>query len=185
MGRVSMVRWLCFDIEIVSQSREPLNDRTSSGQDGHRRGACSPENGRSVAVSNTNNLRVALVWNGTVFHEKTYTQTSEPIVTVGENERTMFNVPAPGVPESFDMFERTESGYVFRFTDKLDGHATVDDEELDFDELIEDGARSAGSGSTSDGSAKIYEVDIKPGDWGLVDLGEVNIFFQLNDKGEV
>ncbi len=136
-------------------------------------------------MSNTNNLRVALVWNGTVFHEKTYTQTGEPIVTVGENERTMFNVPAPGIPESFDMFERTDSGYIFRFTDKLEGHATVDDEEFDFDELIEDGARSAGSGSTSDGSAKIYELDIKPGDWGLVDLGEVNIFFQLNDKSEV
>ncbi len=48
-------------------------------------------------------LRVALVWNGTVFHEKTFTQTSDQVVTVGEDTTNHFAVPASGIPESFKV----------------------------------------------------------------------------------
>ncbi len=122
-------------------------------------------------------LRVALVWNGTVFHEKTFTQTSNPIVRVGEGANNEFSVPAEGIDDHFEMFERTDSGYKFRFKSKMDGTFTIDDEEFDVEELIEEKSTSK-SGSN-------YETELAPGDWGIVDLGDVNIFFQLMAKGEV
>ena len=132
------------------------------------------------------NLRVALVWNGTVFHEKTFTQTSEPTVLVGEETTNQFAVPASGIPAAFEMFERTENGYKFRFTDKVDLTVTLDDEELDAEELVEHKTTNkVSSASTEDGSAQVYETPIGFDDWGIVHLGDVDIFFQLMEKGEV
>ncbi len=122
-------------------------------------------------------LRVALVWNGTVFHEKTFTQTSDHKVRVGEDPKNQFSVPADSIPETFEMFERTNSGYKFRFTSDVDGTFTIGDEEFDVEEL------SAEKGTTKSG--KTFETDLSPGDWGIVDLGDVNIFFQLMERGEV
>lgn len=135
---------------------------------------------------NQHNLRVALVWNGTVFHEKTFTQTSSPVVLVGEDTTNEFAVPAEGVPEAFEMFERLDDGYTFRFTDKVDLTVTIDDEEYDAEDLIDDrNTTKVGSASTSDGSATVYETKIGFDDWGIVHLGDVDIFFQLMEKGEV
>lgn len=132
------------------------------------------------------NLRVALVWNGTVFHEKTFTQTSDTIVLVGEETKNHFAIPATGIPDTFQMFERTEKGYKFRFTDKVDVTATIGEEEYDAEELIEASSTTkAGSASTADGNAAIYETQIGYDDWGIVHLGNVDIFFQLMEKGEV
>ncbi len=137
-------------------------------------------------MSNTHNLRVALVWNGTVFHEKTFTQTSDPIVKVGEEIHNHFSVPGSTVPDSFEMFERTDNGYKFRFTDKVELTVTIGDEEFDEEDLVEEKTTNkVGSATTADGNATIYEVPIGFGDWGIVHLGDVDIFFQLLEKGEV
>ncbi len=135
--------------------------------------------------SNEHNLRVALVWNGTVFQERTFTQTSEPIVTVGEDETNHFVVPASGIASNFEMFERTESGYKLRFTDKVDGTFNVSEEDFDAEELVDSKhANKVTSVSTEDGKAEMYEAQLGYGDWGIVELGKVNIFFQLVEKGE-
>lgn len=132
------------------------------------------------------NLRVALVWNGTVFHEKTFTQTGDPTVLVGEDTTNHFAVPATGIPEAFEMFERTDNGYKFRFTDKVDLTVTIDDEEYDAEELVDEkSTNKVSSATTEDGSASIYETQIGFDDWGIVHLGDVDIFFQLMEKGEV
>lgn len=122
------------------------------------------------------NLRVALVWNGTVFSEKTFTQTSEPRVLVGDDPLNHFVVP--GDLNSFVMFERSADGYWFRFQAGSELTATLGEEELDADALIADRlTRSVGENT--------YESPIGFDDWGIVHLGDVDIFFQLMERGEV
>lgn len=133
--------------------------------------------------STIQNLRVALIWNGSVFDEKTYTVMSEPVVTVGDAMSNQFIVPATGLPETFQMFERTGDGYVVRFTDKVSGTLTLDDEDQDLDELIaEGGASKRESVTTEAGAAQVYEARLANGDWGLLELGEVEIYFQVIDE---
>ncbi len=129
------------------------------------------------------NLRVAFIWNGSVFDEKTFTQMSVPVVTVGDAMSNMFIVPASGLPETFQMFERTADGYVMRFTSKLGGTLTLDDEDFDLDELIEGKKASKRETVTTEaGSAEVYEVKLANGDWGLIELGAVEVYFQIVDE---
>ncbi len=131
---------------------------------------------------NTHSLRVALTWNGTIFAEKTYGQLSEPMVTVGEANTNEFVVPAEGLPEIFQMFERRDDGYTVRFTDKLEGHVTSkkEDEAFDLEELIDEGKASKGeTASTDKGTATVFSFDAAVGDHGILDLGDVSIFFQI------
>lgn len=133
--------------------------------------------------SEQNNLRVAVVWNGTVFQEKTYTRLSNPIVTVGEADDAQFGVPAPGLPDKLEMFERTDGGYTVRFTDKVEGTISVDEEEWTIEELIDESeATKMDKVATEEGSANVYELTVHPGDWGVIKLGDVDIFFQNIEK---
>ncbi len=130
------------------------------------------------------NLRVALVWNGTVFQERTFTQTSEPVITVGEDDNNNFVVPSNFIPAAFEMFERTERGYKMRFTDKTLGTFNVNDEDYEEDALIASKeSTKIGSVDTGDGSATAYEIDLAFGDWGIVELGQVDVYFQLIERG--
>ncbi|QED26562.1 AgmX/PglI C-terminal domain-containing protein [Microvenator marinus] len=127
--------------------------------------------------SSNHNLRVALVWNGTVFQERTFTQTSDPVVTVGSDDTNMFVVETSEVPATFEMFERTDTGYKLRVTEKVDGTFNLSDEDFDLEELVE-------SKKTTKVGSDVHEVSLTHGDWGIVELGTVNIFFQLVEKGE-
>jgi hypothetical protein len=131
---------------------------------------------------NTHSLRVALTWNGTIFAEKTYGQLNDPMVTIGEANTNAFVVPAEGLPEIFQMFERRDDGYTVRFTDKLEGHITSKkaDESFDLEELIDEGMASKGeTASTDRGTATVFAFDAEVGDHGILDLGDVSIFFQV------
>ncbi|MFU8804309.1 MAG: AgmX/PglI C-terminal domain-containing protein [Bradymonadaceae bacterium] len=135
--------------------------------------------------SNTHNLRVALVWNGTIYQEKSFSQTSEPIVTLGDEESNLFTIPAPGLPAVFPMFERTPDGYKLRFTDKLEGSVHLDEEEYDVEDLISSNrSTKVETVNTESGSATTYEINLRFGDWGVLSLGKVNIFFQLLEKSD-
>lgn len=129
------------------------------------------------------NLRVAFIWNGSVFDEKTFTQMSEPVVTVGDAMSNMFIVPAAGLPDVFHMFERTSDGYVVRFTNKVEGTLSINDEDLDLEEAIEGKqATRRESATTEAGAAEVYEARLSNGDWGLIELGEVEVYFQVIDE---
>ena len=131
-------------------------------------------------MSSTNHsLRVALVYRGTVYRERTFTRTSDPVVTLGQDEDNEFVTPAGGIDESFEMFERTDDGYVVRFTDKLDGSIHIDGEEYTLDELADGQAVQGGTTHTDVGSATIYEINAKRGDWGLLQFGDLEVYFQL------
>ena len=138
-----------------------------------------------MSASN-HNLRVALVWNATVFQERTFTQTSDHIVTVGDDQTNLFVVPADGISTSFEMFQRTDSGYKLRVTDKCSGTFNLNGEEMEFDELTSSKRTSkSGAVDTASGNASVYEVELAVSDWGVIDLGQVRIFFQMLDKSEV
>ena len=108
---------------------------------------------------------------------------SDPIVTLGEKETNMFIAPAPGLPESFNMFERLKDGtYVVRYTDKVNGSMEIRDEDFELDEL-EGKASKVDSASTEKGSANVYQVELASGDWGIIHLSDTNqVFFQLFDN---
>ncbi len=128
-------------------------------------------------------LLVALVWNGTIYREQVFSQTSEHIVTMGDDDDNTFSVPAPGLPRSLEVFEREEKGYKVRFTDKVGVTIHLNDEEYDLEDLIDENrARPVGSEQTAEGSATVYEISLRFGDWGLLDLGKIKIFFRLSDK---
>lgn len=133
------------------------------------------------------NLRVALVWNGTVYQERTFTVVSSDTIKVGDARTNDFIVPADGLPDSFEMFRRTSDGYVLRFTDALEGKVHFNDEDYDVEEFTEaDGVSKLGSISTSGGnSAGEYQVSLTQGDWGVLQLGEVAIFFQFVEADAV
>jgi outer membrane biosynthesis protein TonB len=137
-----------------------------------------------VSLKN-HSLRVALVWNGTVYQEKSFGQTSEHIVTVGDSEETTFNVPSEALPDEVEMFERSDDGYTLRFTDNLEGTITIGDEEFGVDEVIDQKAHRVDSVRTESGSADLYELEVRKGDWGLFAVGDIEIYFQVMGKPAV
>ncbi len=136
--------------------------------------------------SKNHSLRVALVYHGTIYGEQVFTQTSEPVITIGEGDSNLFSLPAPGLPESLEVFERNEKGYKLQFTDKIDLSVHINDDEYDLEELIEDNrAHKVRTVKTEEGEATVYEMNLHFGDWGVIDLGQTNIFFQLMEKSDV
>jgi hypothetical protein len=125
---------------------------------------------------NNHSLRVALVYRGTVYQERAFTQTSDPVITVGEAEDDDFVTPDGELAPNFEMFERGDNGYTVRFTDKISGTISLDDEEYSLEEL-------AGGKATkvSDG----YEIELTKGDWALFKLGDLEIFSQVLGKPAV
>ena len=135
--------------------------------------------------STTHSLRVVVVWRSTILQEQTFTQTSDPVVTVGEGDRNRFSVLAPGLPETFEMFERGADGYTVRFTSRVGGTVHLGEVGWSVERLIEEErAFLAGKVRTKKGAADLYELDLAGGDWGRIRLGDVHIFFQLIDQRE-
>ncbi len=135
--------------------------------------------------THTHSLRVVIVWRSTILQERTFTQTSDPVITVGEADDNLFSVFAPGLPDAFEMFERGEHGYTLRFTDRVDGVLQIGDEDWSIDQLIDkERAWEADKVRTKKGAARSFELELATGDWGRLRLGDVHIFFQLIEQKE-
>lgn len=132
-------------------------------------------------MKSTQNLRVALVWNGTVFQEKTFTKFSSDMVTVGDDRTNDFYIPAETLPEKFEMFRRTKDGYLLRFADSLEGKVTYGGDTYSIEDLTSaKGVSKTGSASSvGAGSVNTYEMSIGEGDWGVLQFGNVSVFFQF------
>lgn len=136
-------------------------------------------------MNSENSLRVAIVWNGTILHERTFSQTSRPVVTVGEGRKSTLPVPASGLPEHFEMFERTDGGYKVRFTDKIEGTVVLGDEERTLGELVDDQrAVRVGRVSTGEGASEVYEMTVVRGDRGMLHVDGAGVYFQLIEQRE-
>ncbi len=132
--------------------------------------------------SNSHSLRVALIWNGAVFQEKSFGEKNERVITIGDSDKSVFTVVSSGLPAEFQMFERTGSGYTLRFTNKVTGRVTIGGKEQDLKDLISSNvAKKSSSVSTDVGQAEVYEVELSLEDWGLIDAGEAGFFFQVTE----
>jgi TonB family protein len=138
-------------------------------------------------VKSTQNLRVALVWNKTVFQEKTFTKVSSDMITVGDSRANDFYVPAEGLPDHFEMFRRTGDGYLLRITDGLTGKVHYNGESYSIESLVgvSGVTRTGAVSSSGGGNVSAFELSISEGDWGMLELGQVSIFFQFVDGAAI
>jgi len=127
-------------------------------------------------------LRVALVYQGTVYQEEVFTQTSDPVVTLGETEHNHFIAPEGEFSDPFPMFERRDDGYLIRIPEHLEGSIHLEGQEYSIEEFIDERGTRVDSVSTTDGSKTVYKAKFEKGDWGLVQLGDQEIFFQVMER---
>ena len=115
-------------------------------------------------------LRVALVWNGTIIEEKVLDK-PRPVV-IGEELKSTFVVPSGDLPRRFVLFEPSgKGGYTLHLRDSMKGKIALANKTMAMDKFLASGkAQRSGEG---------YHVDVSEGDWGVVVVGNVGLFFQF------
>ncbi len=118
--------------------------------------------------NNSNNLRVAVLWHDTVFSE-TIVSGGQP-VTIGEGTRNTLIVPdVAGVGDSHAMFTPAPGGFSVQLTPEMGGRLSLGGSDTTVEE-----ARKAQGGNLS----------VAGGDWGVIDLGPLAVFFQCGVERE-
>ena len=116
-------------------------------------------------------LRVAVVWNETIVEERVLEKPAP--VTFGEDiNYCTFIVPSAGLPANFAMFQPAGDGYTLRLHKAVSGKVSFGDKELPVAEVL-DGA----AGATRSGD--VVEIGIGTGDWGVLVVGNLGVFFQF------
>ncbi|MEM1349494.1 MAG: AgmX/PglI C-terminal domain-containing protein [Myxococcota bacterium] len=130
-----------------------------------------------MKVRYAHGLRVVVLWSDTVWREHVFGAMDDTTITVGEDAGNRFVLPAPGVPERFEMFERTARGYKLRFSEALRGRVTLGSDAYALDEL--EALSLEHVDSSSGATVQIFEQELGEDDWGMVDFGAVRIHFQV------
>ncbi len=114
-------------------------------------------------------LRVALLWGDTVIQERVL---QEPqTFRIGEDLRNDFILPADKLPKKFPLFRASRKGnYSIGLSSDLDGEITVNRNTQPIGEFTKLATENVGG---------INYVDVGPGDWGMLHLGELSVFFQF------
>jgi len=114
-------------------------------------------------------LRVALLWKDTVIQEKVL-QTAQTF-TIGDDLRNDFIIPEDKLPKKFPLFRASRGGnYAIGLSRDLDGQVTINQQSMAIKEYVK---------SATDNVSGVNYVPISRGDWGVLDLGELRIFFQF------
>lgn len=100
-------------------------------------------------------LRVALVWQGTVLQERSVRSGS---ITVGGDRKASFNAPSSGEDSIDTLFSGSGSSFTLTPFAGMTGMVTIG------------GKQQAVAGGGS--------LNVSPGDWGVLNLGEVSFYFQ-------
>lgn len=115
-------------------------------------------------------LRVALLWKDTVVQEKVLQDART--LTIGDAIRNDLVIPETALPARFPLFRANRRGeYSVGLSRDLDGEITVNQKTQSVRALLGDA-----------GAADADEVDYVPigdGDWGMLELGEMRVFFQF------
>jgi hypothetical protein len=130
----------------------------------------------------TQSLRVAVVWGDTIHRERTFLPTSRPEVRVGEGDTNDFSLPAPQLPEHFRMFVRTDEGYRLRLPEDIEARVTRSGEEASWSDLVE---ADEAEDELDSHSSTTQSIGIDVDDWGVVELGHVELFFQVVEHRDV
>lgn len=116
-------------------------------------------------------LRVAVLWNGTIIREEVFFEPTN--VTVGEDLGSTFVLPtssAANMPQRLLLFRKDRRGrYEVGLMRQMSGRIKLQSEQAGIDEYM---ARH-GSGES------VHYVPIESGDWGVVNIGELSLFFQF------
>ena len=103
-------------------------------------------------------LRTALVWNGTVMEEK---QLRSGNVTIGNNKKATYIIPFIhdlNELEQYPILSEKGNLYQLKTLDGMSGRLTIGGDEKNID------------------GAELFRVS--PGDWGIVHIGDVSLFFK-------
>lgn len=116
-------------------------------------------------------LRVAVLWNGTIIREEVFFEPTN--VTIGEDLASTFVVPtatAANMPTRITLFRKDRKGrYEIGLMPQMTGRIKIQSEQLPLDQYV---AKHAGG-------APLHFVPIEAGDWGVVNVGELSLFFQF------
>ena len=114
-------------------------------------------------------LRVGVIHGGKIIEERHLKHHES--VTVGQDARNTFVVPASGLPSSFPVFEHRHNQYHLVFADPMEGRVRLGNADVDF------------AGLRSQGLVKkrgnLYELPLNDSARGKVVLGEVTLLFQF------
>jgi hypothetical protein len=119
-----------------------------------------------------------MVWNGTIVKEITRFKPGD--ITIGEDPKNDFVVPAPGFPARFTLFhhssDKAEPVYLLHLRDTMGGKVTVRDTTMSVRDFVKSPAVHEFEGG--------YRCEVEPGDWGLVTIGDIGFFWQFVTPAE-
>src|SRR5690242_15365834 len=75
-------------------------------------------------------LRVGVIQGGKIIEERHFKQATN--VSVGQDSKNTFVIPASTVPNSFPVFEWKGGHYALVFSEEMDGRVRVGDADVDF-----------------------------------------------------
>ena len=114
-------------------------------------------------------LRVALLWKDTVVQEKVLQQPQT--FTIGEDLRNDFIIPEEKLPKKFPLFRASRGGqYAIGLSRELEGQVTINQQTMPIRDFVK---------NATDNVSGVNYVPVTRGDWGVLDMGEVRIFFQF------
>jgi outer membrane biosynthesis protein TonB len=122
----------------------------------------------AVAFS-TKILRVGVIQGGKIIEERHLKKRED--VTVGQDARNTFVIPASNLPSTFPVFEHKGNQYNLVFTEQMNGRVRLGTSEVDFASLRSQGlAKKRGS---------FYVLPLNDSSKGKISLGEVTLLFQF------
>jgi hypothetical protein len=124
----------------------------------------------SLSEKHPTNLRLALLWQDTVVTEKVLKKGQ--IATIGEDLSNTIVLPdIAGIGTKYPLFTPTPSGYVLNLTPQMKGRMRHDADE----KSVEDVRKAKGD-----------KISVDYHDWGLLELGQLQIFFGfVSDTEEI
>ncbi len=114
-------------------------------------------------------LRVAIIQGGKIIEERHIRRPDS--VSVGQDAKNTFVVPASNLPPSFPVFDFRGTHYYLLFTERMDGRVRIGNRDVDFATLrTQKLAQRRGS---------VFALQLDESAMGKVVLGEVTLLFQF------
>ena len=114
-------------------------------------------------------LRVALVQGHKITEERHFRKRHD--ITIGQDQKNTFIIPAPDLPASLQVFEHKGGQYHLVFSETMDGRVRLGSADVDFASLRDQGlAKKRGN---------TYVLPLPDTARGTVRLGEVTLLFQF------
>src|SRR5271165_2793017 len=114
-------------------------------------------------------LRVGIIQGGKIIEERHIRRPDS--VSVGQDAKNTFVVPASNLPPSFPVFDFRGTHYYLLFTERMEGRVRVGERDVDFATLRNQKvAQKRGS---------VYVLQLNESAKGKVSLGEVTLLFQF------